>query len=262
MLSQNAIKAMFSQANAIIIGSHFVYAKKPDGWYHGPDYVNKDAIYPYVGALSLLCKEIANHFSDHGIEAVVGPSIGAVSLSQWVAYYICSEVQALAVYADEEDVLEERKIEQTEDLYVPKFEFDSFGKTRISRDPKTGVVAIHFSIKTGTRRVLKRGYDKLVSGKRCLVVEDVINSGATAAKTIKAVFNAGGIIAGVGCLCNRSGGRVCAATLGVTELFSLLDLEMKMFKEEECPLCEKFGATSVRIDLGKGLEFLRRRGLS
>ena len=224
MLAQEAIKQIFSQAQAIITGDHLVYAKKPDGWYHGYDYVNKDAIYPHVRSLSLLCRDIADHFLDHQIEVVVGPTIGAVCLAQWVAHrFLDYQQDVLAVYADEEDVLQEGK-------------------------------------KVGTRRILKRGYDKLIIGKRCLIVEDVINSGATVAKTIKAVFDAGGIIAGVGCLCNRSGGKVNAATLGITELFSLLDLNMQMFKEEDCPICKERGVGSVRTDLGKGKEFLARIG--
>jgi len=258
MLLQTGINDIFSRAKAIIPDDHFVYAKKPDGWYHGRAYVNKDAIYPHVGELALLCREIANHFFDRKIEVVVGPTIGAVCLAQWVAYYL--GYQILAIYADEEDVLAEKEIEQTIDLFIPQFEFDCFGKTIISRDPESGQVKIKFKSKVGTRRVLKRGYDKLVVGKQCLIVEDVINSGATVAKTIKAVFEAGGIISGVGALCNRSGGKVSAATLGITELFSLLDLDMQMFKEEECPICKEKGVESVRTDLGKGKEFLARIG--
>lgn len=224
MLSQDEVKRIFSEAKAIIVNDHFVYAKKPDGWYHGPDYVNKDAIYPHRRALKLLCKEIANHFFSQKIEVVVGPTIGGVSLSQWVSDFLdCGGSEEVkAVYADEEDVFDDA------------------------------------CAKIGTRRVLKRGYDKFVNGKRCLIVEDVINSGATVVKTIRAVCDAGGIIAGVGALCNRSGGRVTAATFGITSLFSLLNLDMQMFKEEECPICKERGVKSVRLDLGKGKEFLSR----
>ncbi|MCX6765090.1 MAG: hypothetical protein NT148_00945 [Candidatus Nealsonbacteria bacterium] len=71
MLAQDVVRQIFSQAQAIITGDHLVYAKKPDGWYHGYDYVNKDAIYPHVRSLSLLCRDIADHFLDHKIEVVV-----------------------------------------------------------------------------------------------------------------------------------------------------------------------------------------------
>ena len=48
MLTEGEIRRIFAARGVVIRRSHFVYAKKADGWYHGPDYVNKDAIYPYV----------------------------------------------------------------------------------------------------------------------------------------------------------------------------------------------------------------------
>lgn len=261
MLTLQEIKDIFAKRNAIITGDHFVYAKKPDGWYHGYDYVNKDAIYPFTGAVSELCREIAHHFCEFKVEAVVGPTIGAVSLSQWTAYWLGRALQQeiLAVFADEEDVLEERELE----LIRATEEFSAYGRVRIEWRPefKGNISKIHFFEKVGTRRVIKRGYDSHVKDKRCLVVEDIINSGLTVQKTIDAVSRAGGQVVGVGCLCNRSGGKVTAQTLGAPELFSLLDLDMKMFKEEECPICKERGPLSVRVDLGKGKEFLARRGL-
>jgi orotate phosphoribosyltransferase len=260
MSLQTGINEIFSRTKAIILDDHFVYAKKPDGWYHGRAYVNKDAIYPHVGELALLCREIANHFFNRKIEIVVGPAIGAVCLAQWVAYHL--GYQVLAIYADEEDVLEQKQ----ESMGTVGFrEFLANGLVKIEGEPDHlgsfgSLVKIAFSTKVGTRRILRRGYDKLVVGKRCLIVEDVINSGATVAKTIKAVSDADGIIAGVGCLCNRSGGKVNTATLGITELFSLLDLNMEMFREEDCPICKERGTESVRTDLGKGKEFLARIG--
>ena len=221
MLSPQHIKSIFGDARAIIIGDHFVYAKKETGWFHGYDYVNKDAIYPHTNYVKILCEEIALHFICKDIQVVVGPTIGGVGLSQWIAYKL---FPALAVYADEEDVLVDGK-------------------------------------KIGTRRVIKRGYDKHVKGKRCLIVEDVINSGATVVKTRDAVLAAGGWVVGVGCLCNRSGGKVTAQTLGVPDLFWLLAVDMKMFPEDECPICKERGLKSVRTDIGKGQEFLTRKGL-
>ena len=48
MLSEIELKQIFAEAEAIITDDHFVYAKKADGWYHGREYVNKDAIYPHT----------------------------------------------------------------------------------------------------------------------------------------------------------------------------------------------------------------------
>jgi len=263
LLNKEQINYIFSAAKAIITDDHFVYAKKSDGWYHGSAYVNKDAIYPYTRFISPLCKDIADYFSGNDIEVVVGPTVGAVSLSQWVAHHYAPfafQREVLAVYADEEDVFQE---------YTCEFKYFKFF---LKHDFRPGIIltAVHgdaaieevsFKIKIGTQRILRRGYDKIVEGKRCLVVEDIINSGATVGKTIGAIKAAGGEVVGVGALCNRSGGKVTAGNLCVPELFSLLDLQMEMFKEDECPICKEKGPESVRTDLGKGKEFLIRMGL-
>ncbi|MFH1423974.1 MAG: phosphoribosyltransferase family protein [Candidatus Nealsonbacteria bacterium] len=231
-MNREEIKRIFAETGTIIINDHFVYARKADGWYHGGEYVNKDAIYPFTRFVSLLCKEIADHFWGNDIDVVVGPTVGGVILAQWTAHWYAPfayQKEVLAVYADEEDILQEM----------------------------TGGQG---TIKVGTRRILKRGYDKIVKGRRCLVVEDVINTGATVKKTIEAIRLAGGDVVGVGALANRSGGKVTAETVGAPELFSLLDLDMKMFKEEECSICKEKGPKSVRTDLGKGKEFLTRTG--
>lgn len=265
------VKEIFSRAQAIITDEHFVYAKKVDGWYHGRDYVNKDAVYIYPTYVKLLCKSFGMHFRKSNVDVVVGPTIGAVSLAQWTAdwltYFVFREHEVMAVCADEEDVLEPRVVENFGLLKDGKFVFNAMGQVtldftgitnRVEHDVLTGII---FNERIGTRRVLKRGYDRIVKGKRCLIVEDIINSGATVLKTKVAIEEVGGIVVGVGALCNRSGGKVTAAILGVPELISLLDLEMKMYKEEECPICKEKGPESVRTDLGKGREFFNRKGL-
>lgn len=263
MLTQKGMEDIFGRVNAIITGDHFVYAKKPDGWYHGSDYVNKDAIYPYTQYVSALCREIAGHFLDISPigccpSVVVGPTVGAVSLAQWTASWLSRlspTIEALAVCADEEDVLEQKEIDVTRGGVIR-----ASGMVTIKCDLLNRVV-VEYSEKTGTRRVIKRGYDKHVKGMKCLIVEDVINSGVTVAKTRDAIIAVGGEVVGVGALCNRSGGKVTAQTLCVPELFSLLNVDMKMFPEDECPICKERGPKSVRTDIGKGKEFLTRKGL-
>ena len=271
MLSPQERKEIFAKANAIITGDHFVYAQKPDGWYHGSEYVNKDAIYPYEEYVSALCAGIAEHFANAGIETVVGPTVGGVALVQWTTHWLkrlphVGYQKIMAVCADEEDVLGQKELRDDELRKMGHvINLQAVGSVQIElweHDLKFRRVS--FSTKVGTRRIIKRGYDKHVKGKRCLIVEDIVNSGATVAKTRDAILAAGGEVIGVGCLCNRSGGKVTAATLCVLELFSLLDVDMKMFKEDElgyCHICRQIGRGSVRLDLGKGKEFLSRLGL-
>lgn len=270
------IAKMLATYNAVIRGDHFVYAKKPDGWYHGPDYVNKDALYPHTGLVSELCKQTARRIWDANpnIQVIVGPTVGGVSLSQWTAFWFNTFRSVnhdlsvlfegtLAVCADEEDVLEDAAI-TGEELAAGGLEtkFSAYGQVVV--EMTNGQVSlIKYKEKAGTRRILRRGYDKLAAGgKICAIVEDIVTSGNTVRKTAAAIREAGGEAAGVWAICNRSGGKVTAEIIGVPAFSSLIDLDMPMYPEGSCPICAKLGPKSVRTDLGKGKEFLARKGFA
>jgi len=255
--AEQETKQIFAQTGAIITKTHVVYAKKPDGWYHGDAYVNKDAVYPYTEHIKTLCGFIADYFYEMLPEVVIGPTVGGVALAQWTTDCLNQSTlpEVLMAYADEEDVFINR-----EKILIRGKNYSLLANSEvvIECDEFGRHDAIYLE-KIGTRRVIKRGFDKLVAGKRCLIVEDVVNSGATVAKTRDAVIAVGGNIIGVGCLCNRSGGKVTAETLSVPEFHSLTDLDMKMYPEDDCPLCK--AGIPVRTDLGKGKEFLIRKGM-
>jgi orotate phosphoribosyltransferase len=256
------VQEIFAKAKAIITGSHFVYTKKPEGWFHGDTYVNKDAVYPRVRLLRQLCEMLVDHFAELPIRVVVGPTIGGVGLSQHVAdRWISGGVRA--VFAEEEDVLEEMTLSSHRVLDPGDgLKFQATGLVNISFLPGTkSISSVSFRTKTGTRRVLKRGYHEIVMNQPCLVVEDVLTTGSTVQKTIEAVRRSGGEVLAVAALCNRSGGKVTAETLGVPELFSLLNIDFPTYPEASCPICKEKGMESVRTDLGKGGEFLARMGI-
>jgi len=53
-----------------------------------------------------LCRAIAEHFADDGIEVVIAPAIGGVILSQWIAYHL-SEItgrEVFGVYAEKAEI--------------------------------------------------------------------------------------------------------------------------------------------------------------
>ena len=110
--------------------------------------------------------------------------------------------------------------------------------------------------RAGSLFVIKRGYDKLLHGKRVLVVEDVLTTGGSVRKVVEAVRQAGGEVVGGGAICNR--GRVTAEDVGgVPELFATINPEMESFPEDEFSL----GAQGVPVntDVGKGRDFLARK---
>lgn len=279
------VAEIFATLKAVILGDHFVYAKKPDGWYHGKDYVNKDAIFPYPLKVSELCKFITDALSKAKIdlEAFVGPTVGGSILCQWLAAHMTEVLDkpVMAVFADEEEVLEEVTItlidripEGTkEELKSRGIEFDisCSGKGILTFNDVRGKVVIvkHkdeseniiYHRKIETRRVIKRGYPELIKGKKVVICEDVVNSGATVIKTILAAQQAGAYVVGVVSLSDRSLGKVTAESLGVDFYLTLMRVDMVMHKEADCPDCQEKGFESVRQDLGKGKEFLQRKGL-
>ena len=87
---------------------------------------------------------------------------------------------------------------------------------------------------------MRRGFT-IAPKERCLVVEDVITTGLSTREVIEVVKANGGEIAAVASLVDRSAGKV---DFGVPR-FSLLSLEVKSYKPEECPLCKQ-GTPAVK----------------
>lgn len=86
----------------------------------------------------------------------------------------------------------------------------------------------------GREQVLKRGYDKLVSGKRVLAVEDTVTTGGSILSTIKAIQDAGGEVVQLGLIINRDPRSVSADTFPVPTSW-LAEIQSKTFTEEEVP---------------------------
>lgn len=236
--------------NAVISNSHLVYASGR----HGSAYVNKDAVYPHTKDTSFLCNAIAEHFAqrveDEGIEVVIAPAVGGVILSQWVAHYLTGIVgrEILGVYADKETVSVKKNDSSAPiTIYVGTESEIPFCYLQ----PGQALV-----IETGNY-VIKRGYDKLIAGKKVLVVEDILTTGGSVKKTVEAVRAIGGEVAGVAALCNRGG--VTAEDIGdVPELFSLVNITLESWEASECPLCAQ--GVPINTSVGKGKEFLSQQG--
>lgn len=88
--------------------------------------------------------------------------------------------------------------------------------------------------------VLRRGFS-IEKGEKVLVVEDVITTGLSTKEVIEAITPLGANVVAVCSLVDRSAGKV---DFGVPR-FSLLSLEVKSYKPEECPLC-KDGSSPIK----------------
>ena len=225
-VNHEEVRKILNKTRAVITNSHVVYTSRK----HGSAYINKDAVYPHTMETSRLCKMVASEFSGDNIDVVIAPAVGGVILSQWTAHHISSLTgyEVLGVYAEKEIVP------------IP--------------DPENKERSCY--VETGNF-VIKRCYDKLISGKRVLVVEDIINTGGSVKKTILATRKYGGTVVGVGALCNRGG--ITAQDLSILKFVSLMEIKLDAWDENTCPLCKD--GVPINVSVGKGREFLERKRL-
>src|SRR3989339_1159783 len=89
---------ILKKIGAVITDDHFVYTSGK----HGSVYINKDALYPHTAETSEVCRTMAEMFKDKEVEAVVGPALGGIILSQWVAHHLSQMKgkEILAVYTE------------------------------------------------------------------------------------------------------------------------------------------------------------------
>ena len=90
-----------------------------------------------------------------------------------------------------------------------------------------------FTERVDGKVTLRRGFS-VSKGEKVLVVEDVITTGLSTREVIESLKETGAEIVGVCSLVDRS---ACKVDFGVPR-FSLLSLEVKSYKPEECPLCK------------------------
>jgi orotate phosphoribosyltransferase len=85
------------------------------------------------------------------------------------------------------------------------------------------------------RMTLRRGFE-IPKGSRVLVVEDVVTTGGSVREVMDVVWRNGAIIAGVGMLVERSGGRV---DFGVKKA-AVMTIDVKTYNPgQDCPMCRE-----------------------
>ena len=154
------IMQMFADAGAVVTDSHFVYTSGR----HSSIYINKDALYLRPATISSLCNLMAQPYHHQPIDVVVGPVLGGIVLSQWVAYHLNAqspERDILAAYAEKEG------------------------------EGPSKTFAYH------------RGYENIIPGKNILIVEDLLTTGGSVRKVVELTRQLGGNVIGLSLLCNR-----------------------------------------------------------
>ena len=129
--------------------------------------------------------------------------------------------------------------------------------------------AYHLSLATGkdvlgvytekdaeSNQILRRGYDKIVKGKRVLVVEDLTATGGSIKKVVTNVKAAGGNVVEACVMVNRDPDNVTSETIGAP--FSALGvLKAESYDEKDCPLCK--GNVPINTDVGHGKKYLEEK---
>jgi orotate phosphoribosyltransferase len=224
---QGALKIL-NKFGVVMDDDHFVY----DSGLHGTMYVSKDRAYPHTIDTEKLCHGIAERFASDQVDAVAAAAIGGIILERGVAYHLSrmTGVEVLGVFAERET--------------VPIPDPEGLGR--------------RCYYETG-KWVLKRGHGELVKGKRVLVVEDKLTTGATTRGVVHSCREMGADVVGVGYLFN--GGGVTAADVGdVPKFEGLITKRLPQWDEEGCA---RTGPCSlhvpINVEFGKGREFLARK---
>ena len=94
----NEVIEILTKVGAIISNDHFVGASG----LHFDTYVNKDFLFLHPKETSKICKLLAEKYKNENIEIVVGPAMGGIILSQWLANSL-SDIygkEVLSVYSE------------------------------------------------------------------------------------------------------------------------------------------------------------------
>ena len=128
----------------------------------------------------------------------------------------------------------------------------------LSKLTNADVLGIYTEKTPEKAQIFTRGYDKLVKGKRVLVVEDNVTTGGSVRRVVDAVNAAGGKIVEVCSMANLNPkpDSITDEIIGA-KYSSLTDLPVVLYGEADCPLCKD----NVPIDTehGHGKKFLEAR---
>lgn len=104
--------------------------------------------------------------------------------------------------------------------------------------------------------VIKRGYDKVIEGKRVLVVEDLTTTGGSIKKVIEAVRKVGGEVVGAIAICNRGG--ITKKDISNPPVFeALVNVHLSSEEGDACDMCKR--GIPVSVEVGHGRDFVAKQ---
>ncbi len=178
---------------------------------HSDRYVQKERIFYDTTVTSMVCLFLAEHYMSANVDVVVGPDTGG----RIVAYQVAAHLNNLPSPSRRKVVAVYAKKKEDNVFYFPE---------------------------NGT---------KLLSGKRVLVVDDVLTSGESVKKVVELVRAHTGFTVGVGAIWNRGG--VGKEHVGNVPILAIINKQFSSWSEEECRYsgpCSK--GISVDSEIGHG----------
>lgn len=170
---------------------------------HSNEYVNKDAIYCipelFLFIISKIYTTILNNFHTDDFDVITGPAIAGAILAAPVAL----KLNKIFVYP-------EKAIH-----------------SEFAEDPNNGVVDTKIMN-------FNRGYDKILKGKRIIIVEDIITTGGSIQMTADAIHLCDGKVVGIVAIWNREEWKAP----NEIKLISLINKTISSYFPNDCPYCQ------------------------
>ncbi len=92
-----------------------------------------------------------------------------------------------------------------------------------------------FTERVDGKMELRRNFE-LKKGMKVLIVEDVITTGGSVREVIDIARAAGADVVGVGCVVDRTGGKI---DFGVPKFDAVISLDVTSYEADECPICKE-----------------------
>jgi orotate phosphoribosyltransferase len=122
---------------------------------------------------------------------------------------------------------------------------------------KKEVLGVYTEKDAEKNQIFTRGYDKFISGKNVLVVEDLTTTGGSVLNVVNTVRKAGGTVVGVSVMVNRNPEVVNEVMMGAP--FTALGvLRAEAFDQKDCPMCKS--NTPINTTVGHGKKYLAALG--
>lgn len=126
----------------------------------------------------------------------------------------------------------------------------------LSKLKKREILGLYTEKTPEKEQVFSRGYDRLVTGKKVLVIEDITTTGGSVKKVVNAVRAAGGEVVAVCVMVNRDPENVTSHFIGAP-FSALAVVRAEAFEEKDCSLCRQ--DKPINSSIGHGKKYLETR---